>query len=890
MEDKKLSKEEVDDILSVNARLNKAVEDIKEVFSNKFYLTQKDLENIIIDIVSKCDEEVAENLSYIFLEFIENDIENFDIKKRRSFAKAAIKNCLDLYNSEVNQIQKDFFAVLKESKKYNIDPFRLAIKENLRRATVNSFNESLQALVFAEYNGIEKDKKEKLFEQSDIKRLFEQCAGLASGVSEKCIQNILNTLSRFVKDEKGNYIVSPKFIVSKCLSLLDYGTPKKIAKLEEMIYFLQENLVPYEMTKRELVLRVADNPSVLLLTPEKVLNVENQLVEAIHKIVKNPGFVGKVDDIDEFALEEAHKFSFNFDNFNEMRGVKQDRIDNLENICDILISNLGADNALKCITNMRILNTDTAVLDCFLTKLAIQEKELNLDLRKFFVENPYRCLNLLEEDDIGIKLAEKMGGHRRTRNIKAQDVPENIKAEDFKKKYNKLASPQKKKVDELSKNILEEIEKDKKARKERQKQNKLEYENMLVEGVLERLSKVKFNTPYAYILSKYKMLLDEKFGNGYAQKTYNIDEYIKYYSDMVDYNQKFADMNEKVIDFADELEKINSTIIGKNANLTEVEAITKEFISKFGDFAKRFITFEKDEFVKCLKEPENRMLTLDNKFGFNAHERIMKNYKEILSYINPSIYMDFTINSSCMRYLEMMTGVMKKEFPDSYETICPEYERENLICQDIPVANKIVTLYNVDQINYGMLMVFEGFLKELKEAGNRIVTGVGGMAVYPDSKKDIGDLKIFDDDSDWRNIQQASQMYSVEQRREIVNRCQKLVNDMFKLQDKTIANGKIKTIYDRIGKQVRDLDLFESESKLYFSTCDLKDTSIKRQSFSILKNDSNKECLSIDSLTKEELKDIDDLPLNNYMAYIIQKYAGVDNKQIEIAKKMSKEK
>lgn len=62
---------------------------------------------------------------------------------------------------------------------------------------------------------------------------------------------------------------------------------------------------------------------------------------------------------------------------------------------------------------------------------------------------------------------------------------------------------------------------------------------------------------------------------------------------MVDYNQKFADMNEKVIDFADELEKINSTVIGKNANLTEVEAITKEFISKFGDFAKRFITFEK---------------------------------------------------------------------------------------------------------------------------------------------------------------------------------------------------------------------------------------------------------------------------------------------------------
>ena len=187
-------------------------------------------------------------------------------------------------------------------------------------------------------------------------------------------------------------------------------------------------------------------------------------------------------------------------------------------------------------------------------------------------------------------------------------------------------------------------------------------------------------------------------------------------------------------------------------------------------------------------------------------------------------------------------------------------------------------------------MVFEGFLKELKEAGNRIVTSVGGVAYYPDSKKDIGDLKIFDDDSDWRNIQQASQMYSVEQRREIVNRCQKLVNDMFKLQDKTIANGKIKTIYDRIGKQVRDLDLFESESKLYFSTCDLKDTSIKRQSFSILKNDSNSECLSIDSLTKEELKDIDDLPLNNYMAYIIQKYAGVDNKQIEIAKKMSKEK
>lgn len=892
MKDKKLTQEEVDNILSVNARLKKAIEDLKEVFSNKFYLTQKDLEGFIIDIVSNCDEEITENLSYIFLEFVENDIENFDIRKRRAFAKTAVKNCLDLYNKEINQIQNGFFGVLKEAKKYNIDPFRLAIKENLRGATADSFNETLQALVFAEYNGISKDKKEKLFQESDIKRLFEQCAGLASGVSEKCVQNILNVLSRFVRDEKGDYIVNPRNIISKCLSLLDYGTPKKLEKLESMIEFLQEKLVPNEMSKRELVLRVAENPSVLLLTQEKVLGVENQLIGAIYKIVTNPNFTGKIEDIDEFVINEAQRFSYNFDNFNEMRALRQDRLVNLDNICDVLISNLGADNALKCITNMRILNTDTAVLDCFLTKLAVQEKESNLNLRKFFIENPYRCLNLLEEENVGAIIAERMGGHRRTKSVKATDVPEGIKDEDFKVKYSKLNIAQKKKVDELSQNVLEEIARKRREAREKQKQNKFEYENLLVNGVRDRLSTVVFKTPYAYILTKYKMLLDEKYGVGYAQKNYNIDDFINFYNEMVDTNEKFAEMNEKVIGFADEIGGIGKIEISENANLLAIKNISNEFMAKFEEFAEKFTTFEKEEVAKNLREPQYNIVTLSKKFGFYAHDKFMKDYKEIFNYLVPSVYVDFTDVSSCMSYLEMMTDVMKKEFPNFYETISPEYERESLMCQDIPISDKVSTIYNISQTYWAMIVVFKNFIeKEFNDSSAKVIEQVGGFARRPGNSEKNFDLNNIDvlDRKRLEDIQRADKLIPFEEKRLALETIRELQRKLEALQKRYISKQQLNALNNRIDKVIKGLNMYESGRKLYFSIDDLKDESIDRHSFSILKNESNKENVALEKLSLEEIEGIDDLPLNNYMAYIIPKYAGIDNRQIEEIKRLTKE-
>ena len=892
MKDKKLTQEEVDNILSVNARLKKAIEDLKEVFSNKFYLTQKDLEGFIIDIVSNCDEEITENLSYIFLEFVENDIENFDIRKRRAFAKTAVKNCLDLYNKEINQIQNGFFGVLKEAKKYNIDPFRLAIKENLRGATADSFNETLQALVFAEFNGISKDKNEKLFQESDIKRLFEQCAGLASGVSEKCVQNILNVLSRFVRDEKGDYIVNPRNIISKCLSLLDYGTPKKLEKLESMIEFLQEKLVPNEMSKRELVLRVAENPSVLLLTQEKVLGVENQLIGAIYKIVTNPNFTGKIEDIDEFVINEAQRFSYNFDNFNEMRALRQDRLVNLDNICDVLISNLGADNALKCITNMRILNTDTAVLDCFLTKLAVQEKESNLDLRKFFIENPYRCLNLLEEENVGAIIAERMGGHRRTKSVKATDVPEGIKDEDFKAKYSKLNATQKKKVDELSQNVLEEIARKRREAREKQKQNKFEYENLLVNGVRDRLSTVVFKTPYAYILTKYKMLLDEKYGVGYAQKNYNIDDFINFYNEMVDTNEKFAEMNEKVIGFADEIGGIGKIEISENANLLAIKNITNEFMTKFEEFAEKFTTFEKEEVAKNLRESQYNIVTLSKKFGFYAHDKFMKDYKEIFNYLVPSVYVDFTDVSSCMSYLEMMTDVIKKEFPNFYETISPEYERESLMCQDIPISDKVSTIYNISQTYWAMIVVFKNFIeKEFNDSSAKVIEQVGGFARRPGNSEKNFDLNNIDvlDRKRLEDIQRADKLIPFEEKRLALETIRELQRKLEALQKRYISKQQLNALNNRIDKVIKGLNMYESGRKLYFSIDDLKDESIERHSFSILKNESNKENVALEKLSLEEIEGIDDLPLNNYMAYIIPKYAGIDNRQIEEIKRLTKE-
>ena len=288
---KKLTEQEVQEKIDSNEMISYAVSELEEIFKTKFYLSEKELKEVIVDVVSRTDEDIIIGLTDIFQKFVDNEINGVSKNERRVLAKRTISNCLDLYNMEKQEILNDFFKMIAEAKKYNIDPFKLAIKGNLRNASPEKFYSSLNALVEKEYVDLNTNEKFTLFDKQDVKDLFERCASFACGLNEEDVQNVLDVLANFAFDEEtGNYYVHPRELVKKVNFLLK-TSPKR---LEENIDFLIRSFVPNLMSKKDLVMRVSESPSILLCSPEKIVSFEDKLSKCVDIIIEDENFTEKI--------------------------------------------------------------------------------------------------------------------------------------------------------------------------------------------------------------------------------------------------------------------------------------------------------------------------------------------------------------------------------------------------------------------------------------------------------------------------------------------------------------------------------------------------------------------------------------------------------------------
>ena len=726
---KKLTEQEVQEKIDSNEMISYAVSELEEIFKTKFYLSEKELKEVIVDVVSRTDEDIIIGLTDIFQKFVDNEINGVSKNERRVLAKRTISNCLDLYNMEKQEILNDFFKMIAEAKKYNIDPFKLAIKGNLRNASPEKFYSSLNALVEKEYVDLNTNEKFTLFDKQDVKDLFERCASFACGLNEEDVQNVLDVLANFVFDEEtGNYYVHPRELVKKVNFLLK-TSPKR---LEENIDFLTGSFVPNLMSKKDLVMRVSESPSILLCSPEKIVSFEDKLSKCVDIIIEDENFTEKIDDKKKYARDYAHNFCYDLDNFNLINSINENGFKNIEEISKILIKNLGANNALKCLKKVEVLSCDPSTLDCFLTKLAVDEKKYDFDFRAFFIQNTNLCLNLMEDEE---SLQDVVTGTKTNRRKREQEVADKgalptISDDAYEKKYQSLSAKKKKDVDELSGNILENIQKRKEKRKlsrEEKKQEKLQEEYKHIDEIKAKLNEKEYSSEYVRILSKIKAFLDDKYGEGYAQKTYSIDDYIKSYNALKDVNDEYN----KIIAFTDEVSKILETnadggailpvikIVDTNVNTEVLKRQILEFDATLTPVLKKLETLQNmsiDAFKSNMKLFE-KILQLDDKIGLKTKDGFYKKFQEgfvIDEILNNGIY---------LRYLEMMKKVVDKEFKETTDTILPTYEIDALLEIEIVTKDKFRSLgavYALSNIIYNIYQTsYENMAKLIEQEDKR---------------------------------------------------------------------------------------------------------------------------------------------------------------------------
>ncbi len=769
---RKLGEEDFQNLLKNNEMIKLASEELEKIFKNKFCLTEEEIKSTILDIVSNFDEEVVLKLTDVFQKFVENDIENFDRKKRNSFAKRTIKYCIDLYYENSNFIIQDFFEVLEQAKKLKIDPFKIAIKGNLINATKESFNKSLVALVESEYEDLITGNMFRLFDLDEIKEVLEQCSSLICGINEKRIQKVLYLLSDFIYDEETDeYIISPRDIIRKCYMILK-ESPKN---LERNIDYLLDTFVPDRMSKRELVLRIYQSPSILLCSPKKIKEFEGVLAENIYKIINDEGFsLYKLNDEQklEFATSEAEKYCNNLDNFNTINGINKKGIRNIENIREILIKNLGANNALKCINKPFILDTDANVLDCFLLRLAKEEFN-NKDFRTFFIENTRKCMDYIKrEKGAGVSVIGKSSSDKRDKTIADKEaIPTDEDAEKtYQEKLAKLSEVQKRELQKIMDNFYVRFNKKDK-----------EGEDALSEEEAFQLAKSKDKDeliiPYLNILDKVETYLDTMYGDGYC-KSFHIEDYVNSYKDNIFCEHKFHLMSKELDEKIRNSSLLSAVYVDVGSNLPNYKKIYQtllesmktlnKYISESKDINERTYALSDD-----LAEMQRNVVELFDKAGYFKHESS--------SFATEALFNE----TNYLQYVMFMYDKLKQSYPNRYKDIISESVIQEML-DESPFVDKLIVCsfvntisQNIENIMSARNLYYIGLLKE------------AGLPIDEDSIKDGSKLKIYTENP-----------YLNEGDREKLVEILTNINSINYFREKVLYSGKAKAQTDKFRSNV----------------------------------------------------------------------------------------
>lgn len=381
----------IEEFIKSKPEVKAIVNSLQQTFNKHFCFEDAEIRVYIYNICKDLEAKTVKDFNALFTSFAVNDVDDFDRANRQEIARGIIDNAIGLYKEENKNIEESFIEVLKEAKRQNIDPFKLAIKTNMQLATRESFLEAVTTLTKAKYHDTNLNIEQTLIEDDELKRILEKCPSVACKATESATAEILSLLNGLFWDkEKKGYAYDVRHIIKSTPSLL-LQNPSDIAKTIEMLelFFADEG-------RDKLLARIKKSPSILMVDFNKVSKFNVILTRSIENIL-----ISKKDKTSEekeplkYAQRISDEFVLDLDHLTQIDKLKLEYVDDN---AKILTKYLGEDNAIICLKNMTVLGSDPKFLECMLACI-VQEDQLahSTSLRQAFVSNPYAALTKVKE-------------------------------------------------------------------------------------------------------------------------------------------------------------------------------------------------------------------------------------------------------------------------------------------------------------------------------------------------------------------------------------------------------------------------------------------------------------------------------------------------------------
>ncbi len=478
---------------------------IRKVFKENFHFDEEEVKLFVHNICNEFQADTIERIGKLFASFSLNDIPSVDAKSRRKLARGLIDDVISIYKQGNKNIEETFIDVLNEAHKHHIDPVKLAIKTNLKLATEESFISAVYALAQAKYYDSNLNTESTLLLEEELKPIIEQCASLVNKADEaniKAIYNMLNEL--FYDTKKGEYTYEVKELIKSAPSILTTSASNMEYAIEWLKLICVDNKTG-EIDRYRLLSHIKNSPTILTVDFKKIEAVDSNLKEIFKNLLnKTPeGQRMTPAEREKTAAHTSYNYVFNIFRLTSMTKINADNLVTKtrtlkdgtkivrEGLADVLEKYLGAKNAMTCLQNSTVLNTDPQLLDYVLASLVKAEKEQGVNLRERFVESPSRALGKSDEI-LGAEQSDSKTGLERGKRAKidVSEMPEillqNIALDTMK---NRLNSKNKGMSNQFLDNIARMAEEERKkqaALKEQEREAKIEQEKQRQEWLAEQ--------------------------------------------------------------------------------------------------------------------------------------------------------------------------------------------------------------------------------------------------------------------------------------------------------------------------------------------------------------------------------------------------------------------
>ncbi len=380
-------------IIESNEQFEDKIAEFSKVLSALTFST-KDVANVIDRICKKGKIKLATELVELLNDnYLDGKIFSANSKKVKSL-KRILLDTIELYEEDSKNVSTQIKEVLSLAKKQNLSPYRIAIKTNIRMATVENFKKTLYALTEEKYDL--NANEETLFSKEEYKEIMQQCASIACRVSAENLKEIIVLLKKLSYDRKhGCYHFDVKSLFKQAPSILAVSADKMANTIALLDLICEEN----KISKTILLEKVSKNPSILDISAEKFdenLDVCQQIYFNFSKKLDKNLVLGKF-----LSSQNYSKFKNNFYNLDNLEVITNSKSETLLLKAELLEKYVGTQNAMNCLLDKAILSTEIYKLK-FVLAYTTQEdlKNKNNNLRSAFVANPSKFLNALSLQNI----------------------------------------------------------------------------------------------------------------------------------------------------------------------------------------------------------------------------------------------------------------------------------------------------------------------------------------------------------------------------------------------------------------------------------------------------------------------------------------------------------